>query len=196
VTLTLGERIARIRKRLRKSQSEFADIIGSQQNSISRYETDRVVPGVDVLWRLHGLAEHDEKETFAAEIRLRIGTAILGQEATVEGSMEELRPILGSLITAEQLKGLNPTNRPDIQGLLAVLVDLLELDKPLDNSVLEILRLWQKYGPKRVHKFREAAAFLRGALGEAAPEDRPVPLLNKARAALKAAKDHRKKVRA
>ena len=160
---TLGEEIRRIRTRLRKSQEEFADLLGSQRNSISRYEANKVEPGLSILWRLHGIAEPDEKETFAAEIRKQVGTAILGREATVEATIDELRPIIQEMVQAEQLRSLNPGKREDVAGLLWATFQLATSEDRIDESLIEILRLWVSHrkskGAKKV--FREAAALLR-----------------------------------
>ncbi len=96
----MGEIIRRVRTRLNKSQDEFAEMLRSQRNSVSRYETGRTKPGVVALWRLHNLAEPDEKKAIALEIRRRVGRpAVLQEDGTIDksGSIEALRPVIMEL---------------------------------------------------------------------------------------------------
>lgn len=46
---TIGKRICEVREVLKLSQSEFSKGIGINQQQLSRYETDRISPGVKVL---------------------------------------------------------------------------------------------------------------------------------------------------
>jgi transcriptional regulator with XRE-family HTH domain len=165
MNVSLGERIRRVRTRLRKNQKEFAEILGSQQTSVSRYEKDKVQPGLGMLRKLHGLAEPDEKEAFAAEIRRQIGTAILGRDATVEGSMEELRPIIMGMAEIQELDALVASGRRDKAGLLFAAQQLSE-DKHIDPSLIEILALWVEHRKKKgaAGILRATAAFLRERL--------------------------------
>jgi transcriptional regulator with XRE-family HTH domain len=163
----LGEKIRCIRTRLRKSQGEFAEILGSQQNSVSRYEKDKVEPGLGVLWKLHGLAERDEKEAFVIEIRRQIGIALLGQEATVEVSTEDLSRILTVMAELQEWQSLIAAGRGDRAALLWATQQLKE-DKHIDKSLIEILTLWverrQQKGAASI--LRATAAFLRERLEE------------------------------
>ena len=165
MTVSLGEKIRRMRTRLRKNQSEFAQILGSQQTSISRYEMDKVEPGLDVLSKLHGLAEKDEKEAFAAEIRKQIGTRILGRDATVVGTIEELRPMIDGIVEIQELDAMVKAGKRSAAGLLWAARQLAE-DPHIDESLNEILRLAVEY---RKHKgaekiFQATATFFRNAL--------------------------------
>jgi len=47
--MTIGERIKKLRKELSLTQQLFADRLGTSQNTIARYETDRVNPSAAVL---------------------------------------------------------------------------------------------------------------------------------------------------
>ena len=172
MTFTLGERIRRVRTRLRKNQSEFAQILGSQQTSVSRYEKDKVQPGLSILYKLHALAERDEKEAFAAEIRRQIGTRILGRDATAEGSIEELRPMIEGIAEIQEFEG-------EGMRLLWATHELSE-GQLIDESLIAVLRLWVKYQKQKGVEsvFQATAEFLRESLtqrfGEA-PEPNSSP---------------------
>jgi transcriptional regulator with XRE-family HTH domain len=161
----LGERIRRIRTRHRKSQEEFADILGSQRNSISRYEKDKVEPGLAILSKLHALAEQDEKEAFAAEIRRQIGTRILGSDATVQASIEELRPMIEGMAEIQKLDALVEAGRKDAAGVLWAAQQLAE-DRHIDKALTEILRLWVKHRKQKGAEsvFQATAEYLRERL--------------------------------
>lgn len=57
----LASVIRTIRKRLGLTQAAFADLIEARQNTISQYETGRIVPSRSVLRLLLGLAVRDER---------------------------------------------------------------------------------------------------------------------------------------
>jgi transcriptional regulator with XRE-family HTH domain len=166
LTISLGERIRLLRTRLRKNQSEFAQILGSQQTSVSRYEKDKVQPGLAVLHKLHGLAEPDEKEAFAEEIRRQIGATFLGPE---QRSIKELRPMIKEMgeiqELAAELNAMVPVGRTDPSVILASARQLAE-DQHIDESLSEILRLCVEHRKQESAKkvFQSTLAFLRDSL--------------------------------
>lgn len=77
-TLTLGERIKKVRKSLDLTQQEFADRIGSKRNTIATYEMGRTAPSAAVIslvcakfnisedWLRNGTGEMHNPKTSAA----------------------------------------------------------------------------------------------------------------------------------
>jgi len=165
VGATLGDRIRLVRTRLRKNQSEFAQILGSQRTSVSRYEKNKVVPGIGILRGLRNLAEPEEEEAFEHEIIRQIGMAILGREATVSGTMDELEPMVTGVAEMQEWDSLIASGRKD-QANLRWAASVLGGDERIDESLLEILNLWVHYRKRRgAHSvLRLAAAFLRERL--------------------------------
>ena len=58
---TLGSTIRAIRQRLKRSGTGFADLIGTDQSTVSRYEANQVVPSRTVLILLLLLASEEER---------------------------------------------------------------------------------------------------------------------------------------
>jgi len=52
VAMALGERIRELRKEKGWSQAELGELVGTDSQHISRYETGRITPSVDALVRL------------------------------------------------------------------------------------------------------------------------------------------------
>src|ERR1035441_929651 len=173
---SLGEKIWRVRTRLRKTQREFAEILGSQQNSVSRYEKDKVVPGIAVLSILHNLADVEDKPAFADEIRRQVGAGIINtlgiespelQGVAVKGSIEELRPMIEGMSEMEKWNAMAAAGRKDKAALLWATSTLAE-DQRIDDSLIEILMLCVQHRKQKgaVDAFRQAADFLRAKLAE------------------------------
>jgi transcriptional regulator with XRE-family HTH domain len=102
---SMGATIKAIRKRLGKSQEEFARVLACRHNTVSRYELDKFVPGTGALVRPYDLALPGEKKLLAEEIKRQIGTGIVSRDATIEAPIEELRPLLDELATFDALVG-------------------------------------------------------------------------------------------
>jgi transcriptional regulator with XRE-family HTH domain len=172
---SLGERIWRLRTTLRKTQGEFALILGSQQNSVSRYEKDKVVPGIAVLSKLHDLADAEDKQAFADEIRKQVGSTIIEsiglpedpalQGVAARGSIKELRPIIAGMAEIQKQNSLITAGRKDKAGLLWAASTLAD-DQRIDDSLIEILMLCvhcrKQKGAATI--FRKTAAFLRARI--------------------------------
>jgi transcriptional regulator with XRE-family HTH domain len=166
MAVEIGGAIRRVRIRLRKGQREFAEMLGSQSNSISRYEGNRVQPSLPVLWKLYHLAEPDEKPLFEDAIRMRIGTDLAGSEASIDMPMAQLRDLVTFQERLESLGAWNPNRRKDFNEFLAAVLDLLMGANNIDRSIPELLRLWRdsKQDNEAAERFRQAAAFLKVSL--------------------------------
>jgi transcriptional regulator with XRE-family HTH domain len=70
--LTVGEAIRRIRKRLGKNTTQFAELVASTSASISRYENGKLTPSRSMVLLLQNLAETDEERAPLEEF-LRLG---------------------------------------------------------------------------------------------------------------------------
>jgi transcriptional regulator with XRE-family HTH domain len=162
MSVKVGAAIRRMRGRLRKSQLEFAEVLGSQRSSISRYEINLVQPSLPILWKLYNMAEKDEKETFEVAMREQIGTDLAGTEARIDAPMADLRRFAIFENRLEALYSWNRDKRRDFQKFLGAVLDLLTTARSIDSSIPEILRLWRNCAQNRgaAIEFRQAAAYL------------------------------------
>ena len=166
--MKIAQVVREIRERLDKSQSQFAAILRCSQNSISRYESGQVEPGLEVLLALHSIAKGHEFDQSpyrqAIETSIKNHLAARGQFFSTGASIENLRGVIqDSAIEDLLLKDVNPDKRADWHAFLEVVVNLLATDRVVDDSLVELLSLWAAHSPDhRLRKvFRDAAAYVR-----------------------------------
>jgi putative transcriptional regulator len=176
----LGSAIRLIRTRLGQSQAEFAHSLGVQRNSVSRWEVGRAEPSPLSLLRLHDLSLPEQKPLFAREIRRRLQTLPGGWTPAIvsAASIEELRPFLGEMGTFDAAIEKLPRNKKGefqnsylfrlaklLTGIMHESIEraALGVSPEVDDSLIDILRMWLDYGPiePAPKHFRDAAAFLR-----------------------------------
>jgi transcriptional regulator with XRE-family HTH domain len=165
---------------MRKTQQEFSVMIGSQRNSVSRYESGTVEPSAPVLWRLYHLSERDEKDIFESALKLRLGADLTGHEVALDAPLKELGDFVEFGAKLDSIYSLNTGKRKDFRNFIGAVVELLMTSKTIDYSLIDILRLWRDHGghgSNAVLRFREAAAYLRvGLMVEAKPNpEDPAP---------------------
>jgi transcriptional regulator with XRE-family HTH domain len=138
----LAKTVKSMRKRLGKTQSEFATTLNVQPPTISRYESGKIIPSLFVLVRLHDLANTDEKRVFEEALGFLA-------EAVKQGS---IRPISGSNFIGFTFGGPRVITEAQQKAIH-------EAKQPLD----EIQALWAQYSADKraVEFFREAATYLR-----------------------------------
>lgn len=140
LTLTVGEAIRRIRKRLGKNTTEFGRMVGSTSASISRYENGKMPPSRSMAMLFLTLAKTDEEkeplsrliagdmdapeESPIAELRAATRMAPSVFAAVLDCSESELEALENgtervSHQTLEALKQLAiRSNRPDLAVVL------------------------------------------------------------------------------
>jgi hypothetical protein len=160
-------------------------MLGSQRNSISRYEADRVQPSLSILWKLYHLAEKDEKDQFMNAIRSRIGVDLTGRDVMADIPLADVRQFVDFEERIAALNAWNPNHRHDFHDFLTVVLDLVTTARTIDASVSDILRIWH-HSPQDRNAglvFREAAAFLRVSLSSSgSTADRGGPKSKRAKA--------------
>jgi transcriptional regulator with XRE-family HTH domain len=144
---SLAKTVKSIRKRLGKTQSEFATTLKVQPPTISRYESGKIVPSLFVLVQLHDLANTDEKRVFEEAL------GFLG-DAVKRGS---IRPISGPDFAGFTFGGRRVIANAHLTDAQQKAIH--EAKQPLD----EIEALWAQYSADKraVEFFREAATYLR-----------------------------------
>jgi hypothetical protein len=141
-------------------------MLGSQRNSISRYEADLVQPSLPVLWKLYHMAEKDEKETFETAIREQIGTDLVGTPARITMPMAHIRDLVVFQDRLAALDAWNPGKRRDFHAFLGAVLDVVTTARSIDSSIPELLRLWRDCAQNRDASaaFRRAVEYLRVSL--------------------------------
>ena len=167
MALTIGQAIRSIRTRLQMTQTEFADMLGSQRNSIRRYEAGLVKPGFGVLGRLLNIAaveETEEKQAIVREWNVRVGSP----QSVAPDVADTVDPLTGAFQIAdgeEFFARVTQTVNAAAWRTLATLA-------AADDSLREIFGLWSrnKNDDRAVRIFREVAALLRDRLAGLAPK--------------------------
>ena len=159
--------VRQMRSRLNQSQAEFARLLGCSQNSVSRYESG-AQPTLGVLLRLHDLGLATERETLETHIKKGLGAR--GKFFSTGASVENLRGLIEDSAVEEQiLQNVSPTLRTQWEPLIEVIVELIRTDRVIDESIVEVLRLWRYHGQDS-----RMAALLRDVVGYLRLElDRP-----------------------
>lgn len=172
MALTVGQAIRNIRTRLQMTQAEFAEMLGSQRNSIRRYEADLVKPGFGILGRLLNIAvgeEKEEKEAIVREWNARLGST----QAHISDATDtvDLPTQVGQL--------------PDDQEFFAQIRQTVNAAAWrtfitlafADDSLREIFSLWSrhKHDERACRIFREVAAGLRDRLASLTPKKKRQP---------------------
>jgi len=160
--MKISELVRGMRERLRMSQSQFAATLRCSQNSISRYESGLVEPGLEVLLALHDIGNAEEKHILTSQIKKHLATT--GRFFSEGASVENLRGLIqDSAVEDLLLRGVHPAHRAEWQPFMTEVSRLIGTDRGIDESLVELLRLWADHsGDSRARKiFRDAAAYVR-----------------------------------
>lgn len=159
--MRLPAAIRQLRERLGKSQAEFAHLLRCSQNSVSRYESGQVSPGLGPLLRLHDISKGEERDFFAAQIKTELAPRYGFNPAA---SIDVLRGVIEDAAIEDLfLQNIPPSRHREWQPLAEVIAALLSTDRIVDESVVEILRLWERnYNSPRVKALlRDIVGYLR-----------------------------------
>lgn len=137
---TLPATIRTIRQRLDQTMNEFAESLGTDQSTISRYESGRVVPSRTVLILLFLLASSHERDV----IREAMGEFSEGALLARYKGAEEL---------LKRLPKGSDTSRAEFAEASAALISSKE---PIESALVEVLQLFGRHG--RNQKLRQAVA--------------------------------------
>jgi transcriptional regulator with XRE-family HTH domain len=165
--MTAGEAIRHIRKRLRKNQVEFGQVLGCQHHTVSRYETGILAPSPLVLVRLMDLAEPEEKAALVAQMQDYSRRGLIGP--SVEEFTDGVKPLIDELLIANGLMDLlPPSKRYDVgfRQFVPSVAHIIASCPTVDASIPEILKLWAAHNqkPQVVGWLRDVLGFLRKML--------------------------------
>lgn len=159
--MDMSELVRQMRSRLTRSQAEFARLLGCSQNSISRYESGSQ-PALGILLRLYDLGLPAERETLGAYIKK--GLSARGKFFSTGASIEALRGLIQDSAIEEQfLQQVSPALRAQWEPLIEIIADLILTDRVIDESIVEVLRLWSWQGqdPRMPALLRDVVGYLR-----------------------------------
>jgi transcriptional regulator with XRE-family HTH domain len=159
--MDIPELIRQMRSRLNQSQAEFARLLGCSQNSVSRYESG-AQPTLGILLRLHDLGLAPERETL--ETHIKKGLSARGKFFSTGASVENLRGLIEDSALEERiLQNVPPALRAQWEPLIEVIVALILTDRVVDESIVEVLRLWRWHGqdPSMAALLRDVVGYLR-----------------------------------
>src|ERR1039458_9099502 len=159
--MDIPELIRQMRSRLNQSQAEFARLLGCSQNSVSRYESG-AQPTLGILLRLHDLGLAPERETLDTHIKKALGAR--GKFFSAGASVENLRGLIEDSALEEQfLQNVSPALRAQWEPMVGIIVALILTDRVVDESIVEILRLWKWQGndSRTTELLRDVVGYLR-----------------------------------
>ena len=159
--MDIPELVRQMRTRLNQSQAGFARLLGCSQNSVSRYESGSQ-PTLGILLRLHDLGLAPERETLDTHIKKALGAR--GKFFSAGASVENLRGLIEDSALEEQfLQNVSPALRAQWEPLVEIIVSLILTDRGVDESIVEILRLWEWQGndSRTTELLRDVVGYLR-----------------------------------
>jgi len=169
--VTIAESVRNIRKRLSKNQMQFAEMLGCQRNTVSRYELGQLVPGPRVLAQLLDLAVGHERKIIEAELRGQFkrgslsssSSALLGSNGSFELVLQLMRNGM------DKIAGAVPPEKLADHGFrqfVAAVGEVVAACDTVDPSVTEMLLLWVRLGQteRAASHFRDALGYLRARL--------------------------------
>jgi transcriptional regulator with XRE-family HTH domain len=156
----LGELVRQMRTRLNCSQAEFAKLLRCSQNSVSRYESGDSTPGLGTLLVLHDIGQIEERRIIDSYLKKSLGTR--GKYFVhPDASIDSLRGLIEDSAIEEQFLARIPSNlREKWEPLIEVLAGFVGTDRVVDESIVEIIRLWGLH-----YKDRQMESRLRDVVG-------------------------------
>lgn len=171
--MTIAQAVRGLRKKLQKNQIEFAEMLGCQQNTVSRYEVGKLTPGPLVLIKLAQIASQhgagEEKVPVDNLLRQQFETGIFSGGASAEEAIARLSPHVDRMLLTNAIMDLLPPDKRKDFGFrqfVPAVANIFYDCGVVAVSVSEILALWPAHwnNPIAEAAFRDALGFLRGRL--------------------------------
>jgi len=128
----LASTVRTIRQRMKQTMAEFAEMIGTEQSTISRYEAGQIVPSKTVLILLFLLATDSEKKTILEALGIGDEQQI---EAQFRGAEEELKKVS----ELRRRHGRDPT----LIQFAEEAAKIVSTGAPVEKALVQILKLWR-----------------------------------------------------
>ena len=166
----LATTIQRIRTRLGMTTGEFADVLGVNQSTVSRYESGERVPRHRVIVELLTVANIDERQ---AMIGTLLGVGLIGASpglapTEIADAMVSMR---GKTRAADALMDVlveqNKQGDPGFRAFVVGVADVMDGCDTVPGSISSILQLWAAHhalNPNAPAYFRDALGYLKARL--------------------------------
>lgn len=159
---TLGFAIRAVRERLRKTMSEFADMIGCRQSTVSRYEAGKLVPSRTVLLLLLQLAEGPEKQPLLAALGVP-GSAAQGWiPSDLADALRTFDSYLSTAGGSADLTCSGAARGRTLARFAGLSAQIVSEGREIEPALAVVLELWLKHRANRQawKYFRHVAAYL------------------------------------
>lgn len=165
--MTTPEAIRHIRKRLGKTQQEFAQVLRCRQDTLSRYERGKLAPSALLLIALLDMADPEEKQALAGQVQEYSRRGLIGPN--VDQFTKAMRPLLTEMQLSWEILGLVPETKradPGYGQFIPAVAHIIETCPTIDPSVPLILQLWTAHRekPQTAALMRDVLGYLRNAL--------------------------------
>ena len=160
----LAQAIRQIRQRLAMTTTEFAEVLGINQATVSRYETGRMKPGYVHLGKLLKLAEGTEKNPIINRLHSLLG--VTGGERVILVDLSR-RDRLRKVAHQDLAEAMGPKGLKELDRFLKLSFAIGKLRQEVDPALNRILELWitaDTINPETRRAFEQAANFLGVAL--------------------------------
>jgi transcriptional regulator with XRE-family HTH domain len=128
----LASTVRAIRQRLKQTMAEFAEMIGTEQSTISRYEAGQIVPSKTVLILLLLLATDSEKRPILEALGIVDEQQI---EAQFRGAEEALKKVS----ELRRRHGRDPT----LVQFAGEAAQIVSAGAPVGKALVQIMKLWR-----------------------------------------------------
>jgi hypothetical protein len=118
--------------------AEFADTLGTQQSTVSRYEADQLVPSRSILILLFLLAEGDDRRALSDALGLR-------DPKTLQAKFAAAKEQLDSIKRARRPSKKQSGTSEDAITFANEAAAIATLGEPIDGALIEFLRLWRAH---------------------------------------------------
>lgn len=160
--MDIGDIVRQMRTRLNQSQAQFARLLKCSQNSVSRYESGDSTPSLGTLLALHDIGLPEER--LVVDAYLKRGLSVRGKYSSPNASIDALRGLIEDSAFEEQfLAHISPGLREKWEPLIEILARIVLTDRVVDESITEIVRLWEPHsGDDRMKAWlRDLVGYLR-----------------------------------
>lgn len=134
----LNHAIRAIRQRLGQNMTEFSELLGLEQSTVSRYESGQVIPSRTVLILLLLLAKDEEEAPILAALGVPSRDALALPRQRLKEALPAIKNLRGQI-----------GERTEVDQVLAAFAEeaqlILSKRVPVERSLVELLKLCRKH---------------------------------------------------
>jgi len=141
--MTVADAVRRVRKRLGKNQTEFANMLRCQRNTVSRYELGSFFARAGsshesaTACGIRGIDGKARGRRYYAGTQGTAPSAMFGGSGTVEETIASMRPFLGVVRTADAILDVLPEEKRQDVGFrqfVPAVAQIIEACDTVDQS--------------------------------------------------------------